>query len=376
MHLVKYLKQTAYAKYSQYISHETLVTGVLKGTDQTFRCLFVENGDFGDYVRAKIFAGAPEILYRRRVLIPGLERVLLGRRDIDLCISVLPRRYESDFRRIPHFITREWVHQTLDTSAPWDKIRKAFHKNPKETFRKIRKYGLTFKTSFDVGDFDHFYNRMFLPHIRSRHGDAARLETYEEMKRYFLRGFLLFVLLEGRAVSGGLCHTEGDTLIFRRIGVLDGSNAYLKIGAQSAVYSSVIGYAKENGIRRVDFMQSRPFLNDGVYYHKNEWGAGLQREESGDACVLFLIPAFSRKIVHIFESNPMIVFNGGELSVLIGWTKAEDPSANEIAQIRARHRSPGLDSFLLLSGGTKPSVRRLRSSEEINISQARGSASP
>lgn len=364
MRLMDHLKTAAYGKYSQYISRATLVTGSLKGTDLPFRCLLVENSDFGDYIRPKMFGGEMKILDCRKVFIPGLKRVLPGRLDIDLCIAVLPARREADFSAMLHFTTREWVHQILDTSVSWEEIRRAFHKNPKETLRKIRKHGLTFTTSFDGRDFDLFYKRMFLPLIRNRHGDSASLDGYEEMKHYFLRGFLLLVLLDGQAVSGGLCHAHGDTLIFRRIGVLDGSDEYLKLGAQSAVYSSVISFAKDNGFKRVDFMQSRPFLNDGVYYHKVEWGAGVHLEDGDDSCVLFLIPTLSAKIVRFFESNPMIVANGGEVSGLVGWTKNEFPSAREIEQILARYRAPGLDSLLLLSGTVKPIVRRLEISGE------------
>jgi len=75
-----------------------------------------------------------------------------------------------------------------------------------------------------------------------------------------LKGFLLLVVEKDAAVAAGLSFIQDDRLIFGRLGVLDGDNAHVKKGAQSAVYYFTIQYAKEQGLRGVDLTTSHPLF--------------------------------------------------------------------------------------------------------------------
>ena len=202
--------------------------------------------------------------------------------------------------------------------VPWEKMKKTFHKS-KEAARLIRKHGLSYRISRDPDDFSLFYHRIYLPHLVKQHGPHAAIDPFDDMLSYFQKGFLLIVQHEGRPVSGGLCLIQDRALIFRRTGVLDADEAYIRKGGQSAVYYFMIHYAREKGLKSVDFMSSRPFFKDGVYGHKAEWGAAVQAEGNPSASIHFIVPELTKKAALFFENNPVIVQAPRGLAGLIGW---------------------------------------------------------
>ena len=362
MILINTLKNTLRPIISRYLANATLVEGVLKGTGKPFRCLFIENSNMMEYLCTRSYEAYPHILKKWKTWIPFLQKTIGKYASfIDLCIVVLPISYDSDLEGAYNFKTPEWVSQVLDISGSWENIRKSFHKAPKKTERKIIKYGLTYNISNDINDFKHFYYQMYLPLIEKQQADHAYIDTYEEMLPFFLKGFLLMVMENDHAIAGGLCFQEKNSIIFRRLGVLGADENYIKKGAQSAIYYFIISFAKETGFQLVDFMWSKPFLNDGIYKHKRDWGADVYSSSESECWIFFIITRHSENVVSFFENNPVIITSKDALSGLVGLRDGKKANRDQEVFLTKQFYAGGIKNLMVL---TPDSV------EEINYTFA------
>ena len=141
---------------------------------------------------------------------------------------------------------------------------------------------------------------------------------------------------------------DDEMLVFRRIGVLYGDKTYIKRGAQSAIYYFIIRFAKENNFKKVDFMRSRSFLEDGVYRTKMEWGAAVHQDDESDSWVYFF-PKHSAKVVDFFKHNPLIIFTSNGLCGLLGWDSTMEFSSDNKEEMIKRYYAPGIDRMMLLT---------------------------
>ncbi len=347
MDLPEKIKLRAYLATSKYISRATLFEANLEGIGRPFRCLLVDNSSLTEYLLAKGHLNSPRVLKRWKILLPSLSRHVSGIRDhLDLCITVFSK---PDGVALPggfSFKARGHVRQILDLSGTRESLERLNHKS-KKTLQLIRKNGFSSRVSVQAKDFDFFYHRMYLPHVLKQHGPYASIDEYEDMRAYFLQGFLMMALDQGRTVSAQLCHIRGDTLILRRAGVLDGDGIHVKKGVQSAVYYFMIRFARENGLRKIDFMNSRPFFEDGVYYHKARWGASVQPEDS-ESWIHFLVPRLSESVVQFFQRNPVIIQTPQGTAGLVGRTGSAGISPEEETDLKNKYYAPGLSHLLLM----------------------------
>ncbi len=358
MELLKEMRLRIYLRAINYISHATVVEGFPEGSDHPLRCLFVDNTLFTNYLLARGRLDRQRVLRKSRILIPSLPGHLdLSRDGIDLCVAVLPKPAGYVPAGGYSFKTREHVHQVLDLSPSQEGRKKTYNKS-KWTRQIICKNGFSHRISVDLKDFDFFYHRIYLPHLLRHHGPYSYIDDYDDLRSYFDKGFLLMVLHEARPVSAMLCFAEGDTLVLRRTGILEGDGGFFRMGAQSAAYHFTIQYARENGLRKVDFMHSRPFFNDGVYFYKADWGASVQKTIYSEVCVHYFIPRISENIVRFFRDNPAIVQTPQGWAGLIGMPRATNLSAEEERHLKRIYYSPGLNHLILLTAD-RSSVRTI-----------------
>ena len=349
MDLIRRLKYRLYPALSRYIIWATLAEGVLKGSGKPFRGLFADNTPFTKYLLHKVFDGPVRVIRKRRIRIPALRKTIRSSaEDIDLCIAVLPGKYEPEFRGLYTFRGQEYVRQIIDTSGPWDEIRRRFHRNKRKLSNSLHE-NYHYRVSVDIKDFDFFYHRMHLPLIKKRFGDFSLVDSYDEMKHFFLKGFLLLISSNERIVAGSLCMVENRVLVARRAGVLDGDPEHIRRGAQAALSYCRLLFAKEQGIQKVDTMKSLPFLNDGVYKAKREWGAEVCPDDESQSWVYFFIPRYTQEVVRFFQDNPVIIHTEGGLKGVVGVTDGAGLS-EETGKALAKHFSaPGLKGLLLLT---------------------------
>jgi hypothetical protein len=350
MYTLRMLKDRLYPAYSKHFSRATLVEGLLRDTDQPFRCLFVDNSSLKDYLLHKVYTAPPRILREWRLWLPRLNRLIEAPpHGVDLCIAVVPLRYEPYLERLYAFKSHEHVHQAIDLTGSWAEMKTRFHETVKEAARRIRKYGFYYRISHDLNEYDMFYNRMYLPHIEKQFGMLSHNDSYRENRDFFFRGFLLFVLERDQAIAGALCFMSNGVLTWRRTGVLDGDRSYIRRGAQAALYHFLIQVARDMGCHTLDLMKSRSFLNDGVYLHKRDWGAAVSPDDEAKSWVYFFPFSRSHNVARFFKRMPPIVYTHDGLRALVGIEEERELSTEERMEVTHRFHAPGLEGLLLLT---------------------------
>ncbi len=349
------LKHIAYTVYSRFFCRATLVEGIMKDTDQTVRCLFIDNKSLSKYMMQRIYSGTPKIARQWTIYVPSIKKIIRkSTHGIDLCVAVLPLSWEQQLGKLCNFKTQEWVHQLLPLSSSADVANERLDKKLRETGKRVRKAGFDYRTSTDLRDFDTFYYDMYLPTAHKQFGDLAIIEPYEELKSVFLegKGILIVVMENGLPVAGSLRFFQDKALVGYRLGVLHGDRDYIKRGAESAVYYFGIHFAMENSCDLVDIMYSRPFLEDGVYRHKREWGATVSHYDESRTWVFFFILDSGDKTALLFEKNPMIIHTKKGLMGLLGIADAAGPSPEKREELIKKHYAPGLKGLMLMRPGS------------------------
>jgi hypothetical protein len=341
-------KRFIYPLTSTAVVKASLVEGTLKGGGP-FRTLLVHNCDFNAQLKERSYEGDATVLRQWRILIPTLRGILRRRTgDFDLCVAVLPSFYDAMFRPLCDFKGREQVRQVIDTSIGWEEMRRYFVKKKRQISNNFaEKTGLSYRLSRDDAEFDHFYYRMHVPHIQRRYGHLSAIDSYATMRKFFRKGVLLFVTRGDEPVAGALSLFEGKTLVFRRTGVLDGDETHVKGGAQTALYYFQLRYAVDHGLRAVDAMKSAPFLNDGVFRHKAEWGARTLRDDEAWERVYYFARGPKDRIARFFDVNPVVCEDGAQLYGVVGDAPAGQLAAAPPADLSKRFPTLGLRDLVV-----------------------------
>lgn len=334
---------------AKYFLRAILVEGDLKNSDQRFRSLFIGNSQFVKYLLKRMYQGQPDILKRWRVWIPSIKKLVIhNSAAADLCVAVLPRKLEKTFKGHYTYKGTELVQQVIPTTGEWEDIRKKFSSKKRRIANHFEeKFGLGYRISTDDKDFRFFYTHMFLPLLTKRYGDLAEIETLEEMREFFQKGFLLFVTKDGQDLAGNLCLVEDNVLMLRRAGVLDGDESYVEAGAQTALYYFGLKYANEQGLHAADAMMSASFLNDGVYVTKKEWGAVVSPSDDFNTWVYLFNLGSADKLAQFYDQNPFIAQTDSGLKGLLGAPTDASSTPEALEPLLRQYRSEGVASFIV-----------------------------
>jgi hypothetical protein len=148
------------------------------------------------------------------------------------------------------------------------------HAKGKE-WNSIVKHGFARTVTTDREALRHFYERMYLPLMRSSHGDGAQLMGLDYLLQRVAAGEaeLLSIAKGGTAVAGCIIvYDRTEARIFSR-GVLDADRDLLRQRVGVALYLYAFAHLLERGYARVNLGRARPFLRDGALRFKLERGA-------------------------------------------------------------------------------------------------------
>lgn len=168
------------------------------------------------------------------------------------------------------FRTVPWVRQIIDLASI---SRRRLQSIEGVYGRKVRHHGLVGAHGTDRQTAEEFYDELYLPYIRSRHGESAHPRSRREVLAAIRHGFVLKVLHDGAWIAGGACRVTANTVSVVAYGARGAPETALELGAVSAVNYFLLERARERGLRWVDLLRSRPHDHDGVFEHKRRWGA-------------------------------------------------------------------------------------------------------
>lgn len=245
-----------------------------QGPTGSLTAAYLGNGRSLDYLMSLLYEGPGQRHPAGQVALPRLRQTVATlRADHDLIFVELPYSFLLGWSGQNGVTTMPWLRQVLPLSRPWSQIEANFHKGKYQSdVRRIRKYGLTYRISRNLADFDRFYYQMYLPYITHRFGRLTAISSYGALKTYFDRGWLLQALEGQQVIAAELQYERDNVYYMRSMGILGGDSDLLRHGVSGAIYYYSIQEAIKRGCRAVDFGLTRPLLNDGVLRYKCKWG--------------------------------------------------------------------------------------------------------
>ncbi len=311
---------------------------LLKGTEKTggaaLAIVVAGKPDLKDFVLRLAFApGASEEPLGEALGWLGPGRIRARAPAADIVVWHIHRDLESLPRRGAMLRVPTWVRLQIDLDD-----RESI-KRGKEKYNRIgnalRRAGFGFACGRTQRDFTEFYDRMHLPYVRSRHGNGATVETREEMLGELERGTrkLILVTRDGIRLGGGTMGPFESMGRFWHIGVRDADPALIAAGVADAVYHRVITLSRERGFRSLHLGHSRPFVRDGVFEYKRQFGAhavGARVESEGSIEITPL--RFTPAVVAFLSRNPVIAIETDGKYCFTGFLNGAPVSMNSASR--------------------------------------------
>jgi hypothetical protein len=194
--------------------------------------------------------------------------------DADLVVCEL-----SHFRlwapRTPvSFTVPRWVQQELAIPEPPNNLIAGRAKRGlTNQIRRAQKTDFTYCFSHSKADFDHFYHDMYVPFIKSRHGDRTELASYPDLLRYFKRGGLILIKHRDQAVAGSVCHMASGICYWLESGVLEADPKLWQQGINTFQLWCNIVWGHTQGAKVFDMGTSQAWRSNGALKKKLQWGA-------------------------------------------------------------------------------------------------------
>ncbi len=280
-----------------------------------------------------------------RVPLWRLDR-LPSRMTGDLAIVEASRHVIGKLDRYGALVLPWRLRLVLDVRGDWQEVMRRFHGTVRnQEIRRVRKYGYEYVISRDDQDFEMFYRDMYVPSMKTRHGDLAVVSPKEEVYQYFRRGWLFLIKRDDAYVAGCTCFARDKVLYFAEIGVRCGDKQLIQEGAEGAAYYAMVHWANQNGYEGVDFMGSWPFMSSGLFQYKRKWGAAVSVPPNEHKQIWIKLLRDTPAVAEFLKDNPCVIVDGrGDLQGLA----VSDGDGEAAEQIRKQYTTPGLADLLIL----------------------------
>ncbi len=240
--------------------------------------------------------------------------------DASLLVLEFSSDKEKTFRRLASCPTRFriplWLRMEVDLVSGRETPRA---KQKQRNMRRcIRNYGFEAEITKDIGVLKDFYERMHLPYIKKRHGESSVIRDFPQLSAHFEAYCeLLLVKTEDGPVGGVVIdYSEGigKGLI---MGVVDGSEEWLRNGLSDAIFHYKLERIKEKGSVVANLGHSRPHLKDGALQYKRKLGGFVSKKlECGYFSLCFLKESAALK--SFLLQNPFVsVEEDGECHAVV-----------------------------------------------------------
>lgn len=247
----------------------------------------------------------------------------------------------SEFFLSNSFFVSPVVDFILDISDPWDTILARMSRSKRKRIRRIQKLGYTFEVTNDIEKLRSFYYEMYVPRILKRHEKSAKVICLAECERLFRSGGLLLVKSNGEYISGAIYVPRGNELYIPTLGISK-IDQHLTEGGHVTLYFLIL-WAKQQGFKKIDYSICKPFLTDGIFCYKKEWGMKIRPYKGQDAEIFAIrFCNFGCGVRDFLLDNPFIYMDGEHLKGLVVLD-------SDIKDLYKEYYVPGLKSLIILS---------------------------
>lgn len=270
-----------------------------------------------------------------------------GSLNADVTMLCAPRQYNGKLVKDGHLLLPA-VSFVLDLNGSIDEIVGRMSARRRREIRKISRYEYSYLLSRkNRGEFDEFYWNMYNPYVRKRFHEAAYVEHYVTLSCSYRRsGGILFVTRQSQPVSGILFQTKRKTVKALALGIYKGRSDIIRdFGGQAALFF-LIKWAKMHGFEKLDYGPTLPFLKDGIFTYKKEWGMSMENMVDRYFCSL-KINRVTLGALSFLQQNPFVYLDKGVLKALV--FTDHKLKETEIARIADENFIPGLESLAIVS---------------------------
>jgi len=287
-------------------------------TGQIRRLLVAGDDPWVQYLPQRFFAGEPQRESLGLVPVRSLPQFLdRFQESVDATIARVDRHTGKRIFPQGYLAVPEWVGTRMTVPDNVDALVRS-SSNIQRDVRRIRRQRFQPVVSLGDAGVESFYQGFYLPLSKARYQELLVVRTADDLRRRARRGGILWNQREGQAVSALLFEIKGSALDILAVGARDGDLTLVKEGAIAALYYFVIGMARNEGYRTIDFRGSRPSLNDGVLRYKSKWSASLY-DKTDSYHDLFIRWGQAPDIAADFLSHtPLIFREDGGFSALLG----------------------------------------------------------
>lgn len=267
----------------------------------------------------------------------------------NIIISRASESQAEEYWKKGFIVLPDQIQQELDIKSGTERIEKKF-KSILRAFAVNKEVDdLKFETSYNPNDLDFFYEKMYVPLVKSRFKDTGFIYPIKELKEYFASGAIIFVLKGGKRIGGILLTKRNAKLNTVVLGVLGGDEGIIRSGYLPVMYHQAVRFAKENKFDLVNFGGSKPFVMDGVLRFKKKIGAKVLINESTPIInALYFPPIQSTAGKSFFDNNQFIIIRKSALAVVSAFT-SPDPEPSEVLRAVRKSLIPGIRKVILIS---------------------------
>lgn len=320
-------------------SNVYLLDGKLKRSNSDFSTVVFGREEAAEYLSKLIYADNlhHEFLGKRTVN----EASLVAEEATKDLVIVETSWALSSFLLASGFLVLPQLNFTLDITGSLEELQKSMAMSKIRRIKRVLKADFSWTTTRDPAELQAFYYEMYLPHMLAKHGKSAIPVSFSECKRLFSKGDLLLVNQDRECVAGVVLVPHGEELYQPLIAVKD-IDKQMTLGSYAATYYTIV-FGKQKGYSRVDFGDAPPFLQDGLFQYKREWGMRI-RPALGDGARVFgvRLPRMSEAAKDFLSTNSFVISEGQKLKGLT-FRFAEEADMLNFFNV------PGLSSVFVIS---------------------------
>jgi hypothetical protein len=201
--------------------------------------------------------------------------------------------------------------------------------------RVIKKYGHHFSISRNMEEIKTFIREYHDPYVKVAHGfDMIEMDFQRVLATCLTDEMpapweLLKVELAGEWVAGMLLVNGKDRAALMELGVKNADRSLVKRGALSAAYWLSVEYLRSQGHKRVSFMHTRPFLNNGVLRYKLKYGQSMRIARPEDGFLLSFDQENPATREVLFQ-QPLLAFQKNGLCAVLFTNGSDESSDNTL----------------------------------------------
>lgn len=264
--------------------------------------------------------------------------------------------YANFLERKGFIVIPKMISMDLDVSMSFDSIFSNFNKSIKERVRKLDKYNYSYEIVTDLNSLNFFYYKMYVPYAQARFGKQAIIWKYHSLRASFENGRLVFITRNNKKILGLLIHdVNKNTSELNYVGMLDGKDEFLKKNVNIACNLFSILWAKQYGVKHLDFGLCWPFLNNGILQHNRQWGITIDKYKShclrGKYREVLGIKLcnYNKVVQSLLVNNPFICLDKRLLKSMAFVENDHKVTPQEIKRFKKIYLIPNITELIILS---------------------------